>query len=324
MLPHRFLASATLALLAGSLIGCAGSDKPAQKPGTPAAPAAHHDEHPIHNIQKINDRLISGSGPETPEAFDQLKEMGVKTVISVDGSSPKVELAEARGMRYVHVPVTYATVTDEQRLEIARAIRDLPGPVFVHCHHGKHRGPTALAVAAISLGMMTNEEGTAFITKAGTAPSYAGLFECVADARPASKETLDSASNAFPSMKKARGTTAAMVEVDLAWEHLGEIKAAGWKTPADSPDLVPAAEAGRLTDNFRICHEDSDYVKAGMGLPADYVAKMAAAMKNASTLEEGIVKNATAEKLDAAYKVVQASCKDCHSVYRDKVGRKIW
>lgn len=262
---------------------------------------------------------MSGSGPETPEAFDQLKSMGIKTIISVDGSSPKVELADARGMRYVHIPVTYATVTDEQRLEIARAIRDLPGPVFVHCHHGKHRGPSALAAAAVALGKVTNEEASAFIKKAGTAPNYVGLYECVASAPVATKDELDAASNEFPKVKKAHGTTAAMVEVDLAWEHIGAIKAAGWKTPADSPDLVPAAEAGRLTDNLRICHDDQEYIRAGSGLPKDYSDRMAAAMKKSSELEELIVKNAATTALDAAHKAVAGTCKECHSVYRDKV-----
>ena len=33
---------------------------------------------------------------------------------------------------------------------IAGAVAALPGPVFVHCHHGMHRGPAAAAVCAMS------------------------------------------------------------------------------------------------------------------------------------------------------------------------------
>lgn len=311
--------AATLALIAVTIAACSSSGS-----RTDGAPVAHHDDHPIHNIQKINDRLISGSGPETPEAFDQLGAMGIKTIISVDGSSPNVALAQARGMRYVHVPITYAAISDAQRLEIARAIRDLPGPIYVHCHHGKHRGPSALAAAAISLGVISNEEGTTFITKAGTAANYTGLYECIASAPVATKDQLNTAPHEFPSVRKAVGTTAAMVEIDTAWEHLGAIKAAGWKTPADNPDLVPAAEAGQLTDNFRIAHADSDYTNAGMGLPDEYIQKMAAAMEHASALEAAIVRDAHADDLGTAYTIVQTSCKDCHTTYRDKAVRHAW
>src|SRR5262249_21685483 len=89
----------------------------------------------IANLQTPCAGLFTGAQPEGAAGFDALREMGVRTIVSVDGARPDVAAAAARGMRYVHIPVTYAEVTTEQRLEIARAIRDLPGPVYLHCHH---------------------------------------------------------------------------------------------------------------------------------------------------------------------------------------------
>ena len=272
----------------------------------------------VRNLRSIEGRILSGAALDTPQAFDELRRLGVQTIISVDGAAPKVEWAKARGMRTVHVPVTYTGITDAQRLEIARAVRDLPGPVYIHCHHGLHRGPTAAAVAAISLGMMTNDQATAFIEKAGTSEAYAGLYECVARATRASAAEIDAASGEFPSVRTVSGTRAAMVEIDVAWDNLEEIKAAGWTTPTHSPDLVPAAEAGRLADHFRLAREDAASVVSNEAARAEYVDKLTRALRKSMMLEGELVAGSNAAVLDAAYNVIQRSCTDCHEKFRTR------
>ena len=286
---------------------------PAPVPAPAPIPSVHADSHVIHNIHYLNERIISGGVPVGDEAFDELKAMGVRTIISVDGATPDVARAEARGIRYVHIPITYAEVTEEETLEIARAMRDLPGPVFVHCHHGKHRSPAAVAAAGAALGIVTPEEGIAFMKTAGTAPSYVGLYACVAAMTVANPAVIDAAPADFPSVRQAEGMVAAMVEVDAAYEFLGEIRAAGWKAPANHPDLIPAVEAGKLADNLRFSGEDPKSVEFG----PDYVQKLTDAIAVATAMEEAFVAGAPAADLEARYKLVQASCKDCHANYRD-------
>lgn len=295
-----------IAAFAGlALLSCA---KPAAQPTSPKA--AHE---PLHNVHHLG-ALISGAVPEGDAAFDELRAMGVKTIISVDGSTPDVARAKARGMRYVHIPISYSDVPDKQKLEIARVIRDLPGPVYIHCHHGKHRSPAATAAAAVALGFATQEEGLAFMKKAGTSPNYAGLYQCVQEAEAVSESAVSAASNEFPEIRKPSGVVAAMVEVDYAYEHLTEIRSAGWNVPKDHPDLVPAAEAGRLTDQLRFSGEDT----ASQARGPEYMAMLTDAIAKASALEEGIVRGESKEQLEARWKVVAASCKECHAVYRDK------
>jgi protein tyrosine phosphatase (PTP) superfamily phosphohydrolase (DUF442 family)/cytochrome c556 len=269
----------------------------------------------IHNVFRINGHMISGDAPENPAAFTEIKSLGVKTVLSVDGSTPDIKDAAAAGLRYVHIPVTYAQVTPAQQLEIAKAIRDLPGPVYVHCHHGKHRGPAAAASAAVLLGDLTPDQGVAFMKQAGTAASYPGLHACVASARAADKATLDAAPSNFPEIAKPQGLVAAMVNVDKAFDHLTDIRTAGWTVPADHPDLAPAAEAGQLTDNLRFGSESDEAKRLG----GDFANRMGPALERASALEKSLVAGASKEDLEAAYKSLQSSCKDCHSVYRDTV-----
>lgn len=267
----------------------------------------------LHNVQRIGSKLISGAVPEGDAAFDELKAMGVKAVLSVDGSAPDLARAAARGMRYVHIPITYAEVTPEQQLEIARAVRDLPGPIYLHCHHGKHRGPAAAASAAVLLGEVSASEGVAFMKKAGTAANYKGLYSCVADAAAVSKAAIDAAPAEFPQVRKPAGMTAAMVEVDHAYEHLGHIRDAGWAVPKDHPDLVPASEAGRMTEHLRFSAEDPK----AKALGAEFEGKLKAAIGYAVALEEEILRGGKKATLEPLWAPLAASCKDCHVKFRD-------
>ena len=315
------IAAGSLSVLCAAALGSCTSTsnstkQQAKAQATPGvtAPATDAHAHALHNVHELTPKIISGAVPDGDAAFDELQAMGVKTIISVDGASPNVAAAETRGMRYVHLPVTYAEVTEEQRLEIARAIRDLPSPVYVHCHHGKHRSPAATAAAGVALGVITPEQGLIFMKEAGTAPNYQGLYACVATATIADEVELDAVPANFPSVHRAQGIVASMVETDVAMDNINAIRAAKWKTPADHPDLVPAAEAGRLADNLRFAGDDA-IIKAWGD---DFAKRLQEAVALASALEEAIVRNASVEELEAAYKPVNASCKDCHAVYRDK------
>lgn len=270
-------------------------------------------EGPVHNLFVVTPALYSGSGPTGDAAFDQLAQLGIRTIISVDGAVPDIERATAHGMRYVHVPVGYNGLTPEQQRTIARVLRDLPGPVFVHCHHGVHRGPTAAAVASVLLGTLDNETATAFLRAAGTAPSYTGLYACVAVARPAPPEVLDAAPADFPSIAIVSGMVRTMVAIDLAYDHLKTIRAAGWRVPTDHPDLVPVAEAGRLADLLRVFLDDPD----AKGQSTEFLEMLRASAAAATTLERELLGNAQADVLNAAFTRVADSCRNCHAVYRD-------
>src|SRR5262245_25023905 len=47
----------------------------------------------LHNVFRVTTNLFSGSAPESEAAFAEIARLGVKTVLSVDGSKPSVELA---------------------------------------------------------------------------------------------------------------------------------------------------------------------------------------------------------------------------------------
>ncbi len=262
--------------------------------------------------------LYNGSEPDTDAAFDALAALGVLTIISVDGAKPDEDRAAARGMRYVHLPIGYDGVNEADRVQIAAAVRDLPGPIYIHCHHGKHRSPAAAAAALVSLGNITTNRANSMLEFAGTSEAYTGLWRDVAACTPLADDELDAIDTAsLPAHAEPTGQVEAMVAIDRAFDNLKAIARAGWRVPADHPDLVPAAEAGRLADLFRVLidHEET------AGYPADFGEMLRSSTDHATVLE-AVLKSALvedhAETATASFTAIRNDCKSCHQAHRNK------
>ncbi len=288
----------------------------------PSLDAQEPADYPgLHQVVAYADGIYSGAAPEGPEAFQSLKALGIRTIVSVDGGKPEVERAKAEGLRYVHLPIGYSGMSHERTMEIARAVRDLPGPTYIHCHHGKHRSAGAAGAAVVTLGKGTSAQMLERMKVSGTAANYTGLFKCVNIAQVASEAEFEKTSNAFPEVWQTTGMIQAMVEIDAAYEHLKLIQEAGWTTPSDHPDLVPAAEAGRLADLFRNLQDDSRVESQGeemanwMKKDSDLASKVEEALAAANP-KAG--KPADIAALDGWLKQLGTSCKDCHAKYRDQ------
>ena len=277
----------------------------------------------LHNVIRVTDKLFSGSSPEGDVGFASLKKLGIKTIISVDGARPDIERARKRGMRYVHLPIGYNGVPEAQGLRIARAIRDLPGPVYIHCHHGKHRGPAAAAVARICLDeQCTIESALDFMKLAGTDNRYAGLFESVRSMnmkRPTQAE-LDKVPPDFVEAAKVSALAQSMVEIDEYWEHLKLVKKAGWKVPVDHPDIDPPHVASILGQHYR----DAAKTAAARKELSQWLAD---AGSNAQELEQHLrhIKaggKAEPNKMEKAFSRMSIDCSRCHEKFRDTAPRK--
>lgn len=311
-----------IAGLLTSLVGAScSSTQPVPYAVTPVAPPTLADQKPrdyagLHNVVAYHDGYYSGSVPEGAEGFDSLAGMGVKTIISVDGAVPDIKAARARGMRYIHLPIGYNGFDNERKLELVRATRDAlkDGPVFVHCHHGKHRSAGAAGTVVASLGWASPDEMVQRMKVSGTAAGYKGLYACTANAGVLTEAEINAVPATFPSVQPPKGFVKSMVEIDEHIEHLKAIEKAGWKTPADHPDLVPAAEAGRLVDLLRFCAE-GDRARAQVPDFADQLRRNSA---QAQAIEDELAKpTPDPVKLKSTFAELNATCKSCHTTYRD-------
>jgi protein tyrosine phosphatase (PTP) superfamily phosphohydrolase (DUF442 family) len=291
-------------LLAGLLALAVPPDEPAAVPIEAAG---------LHNVFKLTDRLYSGGSPEGDTGFASLRRLGVRTVMSVDGARPDLTRAKKFGLRYVHLPIGYDGVTREQGVRIARAVRDLPGPVYLHCHHGKHRGPAAAAVARLCLDdSCAVETVVAAMRRAGTDPRYVGLYAAPRDWRRPTKAELDRVPADFPELATVPALAEAMVAVEERWDHLKRIRSAGWKAPADHPDLDPPHEALQLAEHYRELGRQPDVRRR----PEDFRRWLVESERSSQDLEAALRTN-RASAAEAAFRRAGTACADCHTKYRD-------
>ncbi|HLO42278.1 MAG TPA: cytochrome c [Phycisphaerales bacterium] len=304
----------THAVQESSTARAAGIDRTVQPPAVGGT--APVDYAGLHNVVAYHEGYYSGSVPEGDEGFETLRAMGIKTIISVDGAAPDLAMARSHGMRYIHLPIGYNGFDEKRKLELTRATRDAlaQGPVYIHCHHGKHRSAGAAGAVAVSLGWSTPEQMVERMKVSGTAPGYKGLYACTSGASPVSSEMLDAVSANFPESTPPHGFVKAMVEIDEVHERLKLVEKAGWKSPANQPDLVPAAEAGQMSDLLRHLKDDKVTTDAG----GDFAKIMADSERYAQALEDMLAAGEQdTAKLSGQFKLLAASCKDCHVRFRD-------
>jgi protein tyrosine phosphatase (PTP) superfamily phosphohydrolase (DUF442 family) len=274
----------------------------------------------IENTFRLSPRLFSGGDPHGVEGLSALKELGVKTIISVDGATPDIEVARRLGLRYVHLPIGYDGVPRGQAVRLIKAIKTLPGPVYVHCHHGKHRGPAAAAVCGLATEGWTNEQALAWMKQAGTSPDYEGLYASARGFVPPTVEELKRAGTEFPERAKVPALVEMMVQVDERWDHLKAVEKAGFKAPPGQPDIDPSHEALQLVEQFRELVRLPDAKERGK----EFLAAAEAAEGHATNLEHALRafgKGQTPEarkRVEAAFLAAGKSCTTCHAQHRDK------
>jgi protein tyrosine phosphatase (PTP) superfamily phosphohydrolase (DUF442 family) len=287
------------------------SDGPSRDP---VAKFQSIDNPRLPNAYRLTDKVISGGQPAGEQAFADLAALGVKTIISVDGAKPDVLAAKKHGLRYVHLPHGYDGVPDRRLQELAKAVRDLPGPVYIHCHHGKHRSPAAAAAACVSIGALTSSAAQDVLVTAGTSPNYRGLYDTVRKARPVSSRTLDQLKVEFHETEAIPPLADAMVAIEHHHDHLKSIAAANWKSPPDHPDLDPPHEALLLSEQFTELLRSEAVAQQ----PAEFKSLLREGEAAAQDLEALLREEPLdAKRGTASFNKITANCQSCHQQFRD-------
>jgi protein tyrosine phosphatase (PTP) superfamily phosphohydrolase (DUF442 family) len=262
----------------------------------------------LHNLIAVTERIYSGAEPAGEEAFESLHRLGVKAIVSVDGATPDVQAARSHGIRYIHVPIGYDAIPAEAGAALARVMREVEGAVYIHCHHGKHRGPAAAAVACIASGAVDGKQALAILEQAGTGKEYPGLWRDVATYKP------PPAGAELPELRETAevgSLAAAMARIDRAYDELKLCQKANWQPPDDHPDLVPRAEAALVRQQFR---------ESARLLTKDHEARfkawLAEAEATAGKLEQAIERQRPGEA-SASFRQLEKACQRCHAAYRN-------
>jgi protein tyrosine phosphatase (PTP) superfamily phosphohydrolase (DUF442 family) len=259
----------------------------------------------LHNVIRVNDWLYTGAEPEGDSGFQSLNELGIRTVITVDGTKPDLERSAKHGIRYVHVPIGYNAIPQDRVLLIAKAMNELPKPIYLHCHHGKHRGPAAAMAAVRCLDpSWTSERGKRFLSFAGTDPEYSELYASVESASVVSPENLAKIPAEFPPSAPVPDTVEKMLELDRIMQRMKTNQSR--KQPFDLKDVIALREAYRelqresdqKPEDYREILRRGEF-HSGFMLPP----------KDGATVINGFL-------------VVSSTCIECHKKFRNHASTK--
>jgi protein tyrosine phosphatase (PTP) superfamily phosphohydrolase (DUF442 family) len=280
----------------------------------------------LPNAIQVHEKVVSGGLPEGEDGFRSLKQLGIQTVISVDGAAPDLVMARKYGLRYIHLPHSYDGIPDQRVLELARAVRDSDGPVYIHCHHGKHRSPAAAAAACVTAGMMEPSNALSILELAGTGKNYRGLFETAATARRVDLAVIDQIPADFPESVPLPELTELMVQIEKHHDRLKAAAATGWKaTDSEASREFIAEEALLLREHFTELLRSPEQNQREM----TYLSLLRKSEQQSEALEKSLRqwirddqsapagKSATPEETSEAFKAVTKLCLECHQKFRD-------
>lgn len=273
----------------------------------------------LPNAVRVHPKVVSGGMPEGEAAFAELVSLGFKTIISVDGVKPDVTLAKAHGLRYVHLPHGYSGIPEDRVHALAKAMRELNGPIYVHCHHGKHRSPAAASVACVAAGIIPPAMGVEVLKVAGTSPGYRGLFRAAAEARPIDADTLAKSDAEFPEVASIPPMAQAMVRLEQCQQQLQLAADAGWSSPPDHPDIDPQHQALLLREHFtellrtdEVQQHESDF-RTWIADSEHYAKRIESALRVWKRSADHSPPTTLAESLRG----ISRNCTACHVRYRD-------
>ncbi len=251
-------------------------------------------------FREVSASITCGAVPESSDEFLALRKTGIRTILSVDGMQPDVEAANATGLRYVHIPIGYDGVPEDDVGRMTRVLRDCDSPIYVHCHHGKHRGPAAAAVCAMIAEEIDMPQAIELLTDAGTSHDYSGLWRDVRNFKPLTdKSTLPPISSSV----ELEPLAATMVHLDECWEQTQRaVEASKTEQALEQVNILEQLfrEASRLD---------------GVDEESVWLLEMLDAESVVASLRDDLTDHP--EKVTRSLAAVAECCRNCHQQHRN-------
>lgn len=273
-----------------------------------------------HHFIRVSARVCCGAQPESETHYASLRAMGVQTIVSVDGMRPNVSTARKFGLRSIHIPIGYDGISADAGRDLAEVVRQTDGLIFVHCHHGRHRGPAAAAVTAMAAGQIDRVRADAILKQAGTSPQYSGLWRDVAAYTPAIDQ---GPASVLVETAETSLLVQSMSQLSQAIELIKQSHDFGWSVgsqdtvdskvwvPSRSVVVSPGDAAVLIEEAFRESMRSTEVLST----PA-----MATAMKHSQILSQNL-RQAIADQdwsaADLSLQRLTAACAQCHQHHRN-------
>lgn len=257
-------------------------------------------------------RVLSGAAPQSASDFAELKARGVGLLVCVDGTIPNEVLAKEHGISVVHLPLGYDEVSNHVAVALGRLIHQADSKVFIHCHHGRHRGPAAAMAGCITAGLREPTDTDPVLSAAGTAKRYQGLYASVRSLKPLSTSSLDRPPSGISSAVQPAPLVDIMLKLSASMAKIDQFVATGLDRPGESKensdDDSLLRESVQLEELLRELGRDV----AWSSLTGDAIA-------SAGRLRELVEnkQNPAPEQLSRHLRDLRNRCDACHKTHRD-------
>ena len=152
---NKVLLAMVLAAVVLFQCGAGSSDQTGERPQHWATAV----EHPgLPNLYKISADLYRGAQPDKA-GIEELKKMGIKTIISFRTSNEDQELIKGYTFNYYHLSMNAFFPKKEKYSRFLVIVSDPANlPAFIHCKHGADRTGAAVALYRIKIQKWNPEE----------------------------------------------------------------------------------------------------------------------------------------------------------------------
>lgn len=272
----------------------------------------------IENVWQLGPELFSGGDPGSPDGLAKLKALGIRSIVSVDGTRPDVENARKLGLRYAHIPFGYDGVPADTQLLLAKSVANLPRPIYIHCHHGKHRGPAGASIMARYGLNWSVDEAVGFMKMAGTSADYPGLYASVKSFQVPTNKELDELKQPLPESVEVPDMVEMMVQIDTRFDRLKDWLNQSTTNPAKKAVIAPDQEAIQLRELVREaarlpeCQARPEvFRKSFVDLDHDLTKWISLVQKDQSPKTDHL------SDLNVVLKQASGRCNACHKAFRN-------
>ena len=184
----------------------------------------------------------------------------------------------------------------------------LEKPIFVHCHHGKHRGPSAAALLAMMSGACGKGDAMTILQLCGTNQKYSGLWDSVRNYEAPTQRILLPSLNSRENIDPA---TASMVRLGEVMDNLSVLQKAGGKVDS-------GLSVGEVTELTVLLHEELREFKrlASSDRPAEFSRYLDDILKSSKILVK-VLDVRDVDRVSILMKDIRQNCSSCHQKFRN-------
>ncbi len=129
--------------------------------------AAPLDLPGVPNLHKVSEELYRGAQP-TAEGMRRLKNMGVRTIVSLRLLHSDRDEIEGTGLGYKRIPMEAWNAEDDEVVLFLKIVGNKKrAPIFVHCKYGSDRTGTMSAIYRIVVQGWSKEDAIEEMTRGG-------------------------------------------------------------------------------------------------------------------------------------------------------------